>query len=108
MQCPVCNERLREVNKNGLLINVCADCKGAWIERPELERLFAANDRNQDDRSRFEDRRYREHDDDHGDHSRGDRGHGDHDSDDRHGDYRQGGRRKREGFFGNLMDMFGD
>lgn len=41
MNCPVCeNTRMREVEKNGILIDVCPNCKGVWLDRGELEKLL--------------------------------------------------------------------
>lgn len=41
MKCPVCNDvRMREVEKDGVLIDVCPDCKGVWLDRGELEKLL--------------------------------------------------------------------
>ncbi|GIP35700.1 zf-TFIIB domain-containing protein [Paenibacillus sp. J2TS4] len=41
MKCPVCNDvRMREVTKDGVLIDVCPDCKGVWLDRGELEKLM--------------------------------------------------------------------
>lgn len=41
MKCPVCHEvRMREVEKNGVLIDVCPDCKGVWLDRGELDKLM--------------------------------------------------------------------
>ncbi|MNZ82080.1 hypothetical protein D3C78_1007670 [compost metagenome] len=31
---------MREVEKNGVLIDVCPDCKGVWLDRGELEKLL--------------------------------------------------------------------
>ncbi len=42
MNCPVCeNSRMREVEKNGIMIDVCPTCKGVWLDRGELEKLMA-------------------------------------------------------------------
>lgn len=42
MKCPVCNDvRMREVEKDGVLIDVCPDCKGVWLDRGELEKLLS-------------------------------------------------------------------
>lgn len=50
MYCPVCDSvRMREVEREGVLINVCPNCKGVWLDRGELEKLMAAE---------REDRRY--------------------------------------------------
>lgn len=41
MNCPVCNDvRMREVEKEGVLIDVCPSCKGVWLDRGELEKLM--------------------------------------------------------------------
>jgi Zn-finger nucleic acid-binding protein len=41
MKCPVCdNVRMREVEKDGVKIDVCPDCKGVWLDRGELEKLM--------------------------------------------------------------------
>jgi len=41
MNCPVCEgTRMREVEKNGILIDICPTCKGVWLDRGELEKLM--------------------------------------------------------------------
>ncbi|MFA7296421.1 MAG: zf-TFIIB domain-containing protein [Dehalococcoidia bacterium] len=40
MKCPVCDARLREVDRRGVVIDVCPECKGVWLERGELEKLL--------------------------------------------------------------------
>ncbi|CAM3912216.1 zf-TFIIB domain-containing protein [Cohnella lubricantis] len=41
MNCPVCRDtRMREVEKNGVLIDICPSCKGVWLDRGELEKLM--------------------------------------------------------------------
>lgn len=41
MNCPVCEgSRMREVEKDGILIDVCPTCKGVWLDRGELEKLM--------------------------------------------------------------------
>ena len=40
MNCPVCDDvRMREVEKENIMIDVCPSCKGVWLERGELEKL---------------------------------------------------------------------
>lgn len=40
MKCPICDDvTLREVEKEGVLIDVCPSCKGIWLDRGELEKL---------------------------------------------------------------------
>lgn len=42
MKCPICDDvRLREVEKSGVMIDVCPECKGVWLDRGELEKLMA-------------------------------------------------------------------
>ncbi len=41
MKCPVCNDiRMREVIKDNVLIDICPECKGVWLDRGELEKLI--------------------------------------------------------------------
>lgn len=41
MKCPVCHEvRMKEIEKDGVLIDVCPDCKGVWLDRDELDKLL--------------------------------------------------------------------
>ncbi|BBN99537.1 zf-TFIIB domain-containing protein [Sporolactobacillus terrae] len=40
MYCPICDEvRMKEVEKDGVLIDVCPNCKGMWLDRGELDKL---------------------------------------------------------------------
>lgn len=42
MNCPICEDsRMREVEKNGILIDVCPSCKGVWLDRGELDKLMS-------------------------------------------------------------------
>jgi uncharacterized protein len=43
MQCPVCDERMKEVERQGVSIDICPGCKGVWLDRGELEKLIAAS-----------------------------------------------------------------
>lgn len=41
MKCPICNDvRMREVQKDGVLIDICPECKGVWLDRGELDKLL--------------------------------------------------------------------
>jgi Zn-finger nucleic acid-binding protein len=41
MNCPVCeNTRMREMEKNGIMVDICPNCKGVWLDRGELEKLM--------------------------------------------------------------------
>ena len=41
MNCPVCDERLRTVEKYGLEIDLCPGCKGVWLDRGKLETILS-------------------------------------------------------------------
>ncbi len=41
MQCPHCNMTMQEMTKTGVLIDLCPDCKGVWLERGELEKILS-------------------------------------------------------------------
>jgi Zn-finger nucleic acid-binding protein len=41
LSCPVCKGAMREVNREGILIDVCTQCRGVWLDRGELEKLAA-------------------------------------------------------------------
>lgn len=40
MQCPVCDAKLRSVEKHGVEADICPDCKGIWLDRGELEKIM--------------------------------------------------------------------
>ncbi|MFT4075187.1 MAG: zf-TFIIB domain-containing protein [Asticcacaulis sp.] len=39
--CPVCQGAFREVIREGILIDICTQCQGVWLDRGELEKLIA-------------------------------------------------------------------
>lgn len=41
MLCPNCTTAMREVTKSGVLIDICPDCKGTWLDRGELEKVLS-------------------------------------------------------------------
>ena len=49
LNCPVCQGAMREVNKEGVLIDTCTQCRGVWLDRGELEKLVSAFDRQASD-----------------------------------------------------------
>ncbi|MDI4649265.1 zf-TFIIB domain-containing protein [Cohnella hashimotonis] len=62
MNCPICEDsRMREVEKNGILIDVCPSCKGVWLDRGELDKLM--NDV-REVRAEYNEWHYRDDDDD--------------------------------------------
>ncbi|OBR65063.1 hypothetical protein A7K91_05755 [Paenibacillus oryzae] len=59
MKCPVCDDvRMREVVKDDVLIDVCPDCKGVWLDRGELEKLMQGVREVRDDYERLERQAY--------------------------------------------------
>lgn len=41
MNCPICNDvRMKEVEKDGVMIDICPNCKGVWLDRGELDKLL--------------------------------------------------------------------
>jgi len=90
MKCPLCDERMREVERYGVTIDICPSCKGVWLDLGELEKVASMEERGDFDR----------------DGDRQDRRYGDRDSDE---DYPRGQRRRRRGsFLGDLMEGFGE
>ena len=42
MNCPRCeHEPLAERDRDGVTVDVCARCRGVWLDRGELEKLIA-------------------------------------------------------------------
>lgn len=108
MNCPVCDAKLRAIEKSGIEVDICPDCKGIWLDRGEMEKLIemAATDgpvqqRSPDrsverEREREDDRGH--HDDDHGSK---DREHG------RESDSGGGKPRKKGSWLGDVLGSFG-
>ncbi|SFB59910.1 hypothetical protein SAMN05216312_11646 [Cohnella sp. OV330] len=62
MNCPICaDSRMREVEKNGILIDVCPSCKGVWLDRGELDKLMSDV---REVRAEYNEWHYRDDDDD--------------------------------------------
>lgn len=40
MNCPVCDAHLRTIEKHGVEVDICPDCKGIWLDRGELEKIL--------------------------------------------------------------------
>lgn len=48
MRCPLCDVKMKEVERRGVMIDVCPECKGIWLDKGELERLLSLEDQEQD------------------------------------------------------------
>ena len=42
INCPVCQADFKEVIRDGILIDICTQCRGVWLDRGELEKLLEA------------------------------------------------------------------
>ena len=42
MDCPVCGERLKEIERSGVTVDICPSCKGVWLDRGEIDKLIQA------------------------------------------------------------------
>lgn len=105
MYCPICNDvRMREVEKDGVLIDICPDCKGVWLDRGELEKLMADVRSERQSYNEWYDHYDHHHDEHHGDHRR-DEHHGDHRHYDGKNDPRYK-RKKKKSLFDRLEDLF--
>lgn len=108
MQCPRCNNDMRFIDREGLRLEVCEKCRGAWLDAPELERLLDRSSRGLDSQVRhYDDHNYHERPYD--DHDRYREHRRDHDSgsddDFRHGKHGYSGHGRRRGMLGRLFDM---
>lgn len=40
MFCPKCNVDMRQARKEGVIIDVCPQCRGIWLDHGELEKIM--------------------------------------------------------------------
>lgn len=43
MKCPVDNATLSMMDKQGVEIDYCPECRGVWLDRGELDKIIDAN-----------------------------------------------------------------
>ena len=86
MTCPSCGGELVELERSGVRVDACRNCRGVWLDRGELDKIL--------ERSTARESRRVDRDDD---------------DDYRHGEKARESspRKRRGGFFGELFD-FGD
>ena len=41
--CPRCKKNMKKLVKNDVIIDVCTDCGGMWVDAGELEKLAQIN-----------------------------------------------------------------
>jgi hypothetical protein len=51
---------MREVEKSGVMIDVCPECKGVWLDRNELEKLMSEVREQRPAYNEWNDKRYEE------------------------------------------------
>lgn len=50
MNCPVCDDiLLEEIERGNVMIDVCSNCKGIWLDRGELEKIIQGLKEDKDD-----------------------------------------------------------
>jgi Zn-finger nucleic acid-binding protein len=56
LRCPKCAASMRAVERSRIVIDVCTECRGVYLDRGELERLIDADSRSWEEaeRSRLE------------------------------------------------------
>ncbi|MCC7262577.1 MAG: zf-TFIIB domain-containing protein [Candidatus Latescibacteria bacterium] len=103
MNCPVCKAELKALDRQGIEIDACPQCRGVWLDRGELEKIIERTVGEGEGRgvgapTHPGRQSHRDHDDDHH-----------HDDDhDRHGYGRNHGNnshRKRKSLLGELFDF---
>ena len=40
MKCPVCSTELRMMERQGVEIDYCPNCRGVWLDRGELDKVI--------------------------------------------------------------------
>ncbi len=40
LQCPVCGTPMREIERFGVMVDICPSCKGVWLDRGELDKII--------------------------------------------------------------------
>lgn len=99
LRCPSCDGPMNPVERRGVVIDLCRDCKGVFLDRGELDNLIDAAEADraplaaEADRLSRRPERARDWDDDNDDDDR------------RWGGHSGGRRRKRGGFLGDLFDF---
>lgn len=105
LTCPKCGGQMRAYERNGITIDQCAECRGIFLDRGELERLVEAEDVHYGSGARampppepaYPDQGYPDQG----------YGGGHHGGGGKHGGYGGGDprRRRRGGFLGELLDF---
>ena len=109
MKCPVCKDvTLLMSEKQGVEIDYCPECRGIWLDRGELEKLLEKEQSYNQNHYHHEEDYHKHHDYDH--HKHYDKEYKDHKhyEDDYYKNHKYGKKKKKEGFMGEIFDIFGD
>lgn len=105
MNCPKCQTVMREREKGDVIIDICPNCRGVWLDAGELDKLVAAEERVYDRKGwRYDD----DDDDDDDRRRRSDSGYRDDRGRAPAYDSRYGQPKKKKGFFATMMENFGE
>ncbi len=99
MKCPLCDVTMRPVQRRGVEIDICPECRGVWLDRGELDKILASSDAWESDFDRSETRYNEPH--------RKHEGYGKHEGYEKYERY--GKPHKKKSLFKELFDFdFGD
>ncbi|MBW7923093.1 MAG: zf-TFIIB domain-containing protein [Rubellimicrobium sp.] len=42
LMCPNCNVGMQELDRGGVVVDMCPQCRGVWLDRGELEKMLGA------------------------------------------------------------------
>ena len=91
MLCPVCHDELKLMDRQGVEIDYCPQCRGVWLDRGELDKIIDRTPAYAEERPSGSERVSWRREDDHQDFER-------------HRDGRRHGQ-KRAGFLEDLFDF---
>lgn len=91
LKCPSCDGPMQQVDKRGVLIDICRDCRGVFLDRGELDKLLEEGARQEQTALADEAERFRR------------RPRDDEEYDDRGGEGY--GRRRKGGWLGDILDL---
>ncbi len=61
LSCPSCNVGMQEINRNQVLIDVCTQCRGVWLDRGELEKILGMGRQEESQMHREREYYYKQH-----------------------------------------------
>lgn len=40
LKCPLCKEDMQEISKYNVVVDICPNCRGVWLDRGEMEKII--------------------------------------------------------------------